>query len=116
MPTHVAISTLTSPRMNHPHYACLKCPWWFKNKSGLTQHTNAIHPDLTHPLSRYEPQDQDFDEPPLPHPNSPARSSPPVQGEHDMFVGPNNQLYRNYHLLFNGKLAKSLPLSIQHRN
>ena len=92
MPTPVSTPTSST---NCPHYVCSKCQQWFKNKSGLTQHTNTFHLALACPLlaSPQEPQDQDFDsnDPPLPlsHPDSLAACSSLVQDEHNVFVDPN---------------------------
>ncbi|KAG2754832.1 hypothetical protein P692DRAFT_20720601 [Suillus brevipes Sb2] len=88
------------------------CNRWFKNKSGYTQHTNAVHPVLSAaPLHAPE----------LPQPN---RSPSPIfngdfdgAGEEDLsgiprsaqspapaeFFGAGDRLYRNYHPSLTGR-------------
>ena len=68
-------------------YACNQCKRWFRNRSGLTQHTHAKHPHFSRPLA-------------IPQP-----AAPDVLDNHDVepshihpaFVGPDDALFRNFH-------------------
>ena len=99
--------------MAQPSYSCSQCQRWFKNKSGLTQHIHAAHPIISHsrsppPFEQDEPGGEPAEDRESPQlgPHSPlARFSSPLLDVHNMFVGPDSKLYRNYHTLIDGKLV-----------
>ncbi|KAG1850945.1 hypothetical protein F4604DRAFT_1687040, partial [Suillus subluteus] len=115
------------------------CNRWFKNKSGYTQHTNAVHPVLSAaPL--HTPELSQFNRSPLPIFNG---DFDPVQsdgaGEEDLsgiprsaqspapaeFFGAGDRLYRNYHPSLTGRpcdpegnflLPGALPLPLSEKS
>ncbi|KAG2153475.1 uncharacterized protein EDB93DRAFT_1248740 [Suillus bovinus] len=99
------------PGFNTLHIPCTKpgCNRWFKNKSGLTQHTNTIHSVLSstapsHPLQSDQSPSPCFDADINPeqydgtnldkeyHAATPGPAQPPAE-----FFGAGDRLYRNYH-------------------
>ncbi|KIK77748.1 hypothetical protein PAXRUDRAFT_165831 [Paxillus rubicundulus Ve08.2h10] len=100
---------------NVQQYPCTKphCNHWFRNKSGLTQHLNAVHqvfspppppspepvPGVGQPGHEVSSGDQHHFNDPL-H-NGMHHSSPPPHVE-AQFFGPGDKLYRNYHAKMNG--------------
>ncbi|KAG1721051.1 hypothetical protein EDB19DRAFT_1962612 [Suillus lakei] len=94
------------------HIPCTKpgCNHWFKNKSGYTQHTNAVHPLLSATPLHTEPSQFnhspspffDGDDNPLQsngaseenHSEIPRSAQSPAPAE---FFGAGDCLYRNYH-------------------
>ncbi|KAG2122561.1 hypothetical protein BD769DRAFT_1629210 [Suillus cothurnatus] len=100
------------------HIPCTKpgCNHWFKNKSGYTQHTNAVHPLLgamplhTEP-SQFNCSPSPFfngDDNPLQsdgageenHSEIPRSAQSPIPAE---FFGASDRLYRNYHPSLTGR-------------
>ena len=98
------------------HYACKQCKWWFRNRSGLTQHTRAKHPRFlplpaisnTPPDASDVPGDHEMDgdyfvnaEPgPSNHEIDRDYSVDTEPGHNTIksaFVGPGDTLFRNYH-------------------
>ncbi|KIK35432.1 hypothetical protein CY34DRAFT_17025 [Suillus luteus UH-Slu-Lm8-n1] len=101
------------------------CTHWFKNRSGLTQHTNAYHPiNNVAPAPGLCPQDVPLPPQPSPPPpdfvlpppdfDPPPQSSclrypshrPTVDDEGDEeaeFMDPSGQYYHTYHLVLNGQ-------------
>ena len=79
-------------------YACKQCKRWFRNRSGLTQHTHAKHPrfslrstSIPLPAVSDELDDHDMDGGDFTEdiaPNHSIRSA---------FVGPDDALFHNYH-------------------
>ena len=86
------------PSTPDQRYACKQCKRWFRNRSGLTQHTHAKHPrfslssaSVPLPAASDELDDHDMDGGHLMEdiePNYSIRSA---------FVGPDDVLFRNYH-------------------
>ena len=87
------------------YHPCTKCPQWFKNRSGLTQHQNAIHSVFRHSV-RTPDSPQCTSITPEPHLddddfNDPTGFEPDVDGTE--FVGTASKTYRNYHMLLDGE-------------
>ncbi|KAG2138247.1 hypothetical protein BD769DRAFT_1384769 [Suillus cothurnatus] len=80
------------PGFNALHIPCTKpgCNHWFKNKSGLTQHTNTIHSVFTTNINPEEYNGANLNEEYCAAAPSPVQ--PPAE-----FFGPGDHLYRNYH-------------------
>jgi len=81
------------------------CHRWFKNKSGLTQHLNACHPDLPHiKVSDLAQQEQGQDQQSL----WDEEQFQPLPDDYDDdpfctdFIGQGDMYYRNYHLRLTG--------------
>ncbi|KAI5998603.1 hypothetical protein EDD15DRAFT_2386521 [Pisolithus albus] len=91
-------------------YACTQCKRWFRNRSGLTQHTHAKHPRFstyslpTNNWSVDDPhaevdEDRAVDVPHL----SPGPDVEMDNGIRAAFVGPGDNVYRNYHPSLTGQ-------------
>ncbi|KAG2122710.1 hypothetical protein BD769DRAFT_1629193 [Suillus cothurnatus] len=114
------------------------CNRWFKNKSGYTQHTNAVHPLLGAMPLHTEPSQ--FNRSPSPffngddnplqsdgageenHSEIPRSAQSPIPAE---FFGAGDRLYRNYHPSLTGRpcdpegnflLPGALPLPLSEKS
>ena len=86
------------PSAPDQRYACKQCKRWFRNRSGLTQHTHAKHPRFSPPSASISPpaasdvlDDHDMDGDHF------MENIEPSHSIRSKFVGPNNALFRNYH-------------------
>ena len=86
------------PSAPDQRYVCKQCKRWFRNRSGLTQHTHAKHPCFSPPSASISPpaasdvlDDHDMDGGHF------MENIEPSHSIRSKFVGPNNALFRNYH-------------------
>jgi hypothetical protein len=92
-------------------YSCPQCPRWFKNRSGLMQHLNSMHREVSPPDNpanhlHHDGGEYDTEQPQVvpPTPSSPSRcSSTPSHDVNAEFIGPGEKVYRNYHPRLSGE-------------
>ncbi|KAG1721168.1 uncharacterized protein EDB91DRAFT_1240337 [Suillus paluster] len=113
-------NTINSHIMMHHDFStlcipCTKsgCNRWFKNRSGHTQHMNAVHPMFSKPSASIQPHAHSPGPvpPPPPPPNIVLDSGDAMDfGDNEdplqpaaEFVGTGSQLYRNYHPFLSGE-------------
>ncbi|KAI5991885.1 hypothetical protein EDD15DRAFT_2388391 [Pisolithus albus] len=85
-------------------YSCKQCKRSFRNRSGLTQHVHAKHPHFwtySRPTNHQDVGDlhTEEDEEPLVNPSHsmPGSDTEVDNGVRAAFIGPGNNLFRNYH-------------------
>ena len=108
-------------------YSCKKCKCWFRNRSGLTQHTHAKHPRFSPPPALCIPDEQS-----VPRDNENLWAEvptgevldDPMDGSYTIsehsdggipaaFVGPDDALFRNYHPSLTGEKHTDICLFYQ---
>ena len=120
-PTWITSSALSQLSCDEPG-----CHHWFRNRSGLTQHTRAAHPSFSQhqqhlpdregspglgqeyhnaaPVTDHELLDHDFMDSDGHHDQEEDLLGENMRVE---FVGPGSKLYHNYHTGLNGMLVDS---------